>query len=181
MARRILVVLVLCLIPTTVCLAQQSDADQPATIADINRYYEATHVRQMMQSMMDTVAKQMRQTLHAQIEKTPNLPPDAEERMDKTFDGILQNMPTDDLLNAMAPVYAKHFTRGDIDTIVAFYSTPTGQKMVSEMPAITQEAMQASSGVIRKYMDDTMRRLQTQIEEMQRDDRAAPNKGVTTN
>lgn len=181
MARRILVVLALCVIPSAVCLAQQSSADQPATLADINRYYEATHVRAMIQSMMDTVSKQMRQMLHAQVEKTPNLPPDAEERMDKSFDGILRNMPTDDLLKAMAPVYAKHFTKRDINTIVAFYSTPTGQKMVAEMPAINQEAMQASSGVIRKYMDDTMRQLQTQIEEMQKDDQAAPKKSVTTN
>ncbi len=181
MTRRILVLLALCLIPTSVCLAQQSDADQPATVADINRYFEATHVRELMKSTMETVSKQMRQMLHAQIQNTPNLPPDAEERMDKMFDGVLQNMPVDDLLNAMAPVYAKHFTKGDIDAIVAFYSTPAGQKMVAEMPAVTQESMQASSGVIRKYMDDTMRQLQTQIEEMQKDDRAAPNKGVTTN
>lgn len=181
MIRRIVVVLVLCVIPSAVCLAQQSDADQPATIADINRYFEATHVREMMKSTMDTVSKQMRQMLHAQIQNTPNLPPDAEERMDKMFDGALQNMPIDDLMKAMAPVYAKHFTKGDIDAIVAFYSTPAGQKMVAQMPAVTQESMQASSGVIRKYMDDTMRQMQTQIEEMQKDDQAAPKKSVTTN
>jgi uncharacterized protein len=181
MIRRIVVVLALCIIPSTVCLAQQSNADQPATLADIGRYFEATHVRELMKSTMDTVSKQMRQMLHAQIANTPNLPPDAEQRMDKMFDGALQNMPIDDLMKAMAPVYAKHFSKGDIDTIVAFYSTPTGQKMVAEMPAINQEAMQASSGVIRKYMDDTMRQLQAQIEEMQKDDQTAPKKSVTTN
>lgn len=181
MTRRILVLLALCLIPTSVCLAQRSDADQPATVADINRYYEATHVRELMKTSMEAVATQMRQMMHAQIEKAPNLPPDAEARMDKTYDEALQNMPFDDLLKAMEPVYAKHFTKGDIDAIVAFYSSPTGQKMVTEMPAVTREAMQAAYPVMQKYMNETTQRVQTQIEEMQKDDQAAPNKGVTTN
>jgi len=49
------------------------------------------------------------------------------------------------------------------------------------MPAITQEAMQASSGVIRKYMDQTMQEIQDQIAQMQKSSQPDSKKSVETN
>jgi hypothetical protein len=175
------IILVLCLFSTTVCLAQQSTADQPATKEDIDRYYETMHVRDLMKSTMDAVGKQMRQMMHEQLQKTPNLPPDAEEQMNKMYDNMLDKMPIDDILNAMEPVYQKHFTKGDIDALITFYSTPVGQKMLAQMPAITQEAMQASSGVMRKFMDQAMQQVQDQIAEMQKNSVPTPEKSNPTN
>jgi len=174
-------ILVLCLFSATTCLAQQSPEDQPATTADIERYYDVMHIRDLMKSTMDAVAKQMHQMMHEQIQKTPNLPPDAEEKIEKMEDKIIHEMPIDDLLQAMEPVYAKHLTKGDVDALIAFYSSPVGQKMLAEQPAITQEAMQASSGVIRKYMDQTMQEVQDQIAQMQKSNQPDPSKAVTTN
>ncbi|MGA2509568.1 MAG: DUF2059 domain-containing protein [Candidatus Acidiferrales bacterium] len=184
-------VLALCIVWATTCVAQQapaaapstaaSAADQPATNADIERYYDAMHIRDLMKSTMDAVSKQMRQMMHDQLQKTPNLPPDAEEQMNKMYDKMMQKMPIDDLLQAMEPVYAKHFTKGDVDSMIAFYASPTGKKMLAEMPAITQEAMQASSGVIRKYMDQTMQEIQDQIAQMQKSSQPDSKKSVETN
>ncbi|HXX19761.1 MAG TPA: DUF2059 domain-containing protein [Candidatus Acidoferrum sp.] len=179
--KRLPIVLVLCLFAATTCVAQQSDADQPATKADIDRYYDAMHVRDLMKSTMDAVSKQMRQMMHDQIQKTPNLPPDAEEQIDKMYDKMLKQMPIDELLDAMEPVYAKHFTKGDIDAMIAFYSTPVGKKMLAEMPAITQEAMAASSGVIRKFMDQAMQEAQDQLAQMQKSAQPGAKKATSTN
>jgi len=179
--KRLPIVLVLCLFAATTCVAQQSDADQPATKADIDRYYDAMHVRDLMKSTMDAVSKQMRQMMHDQIQKTPNLPPDAEEQIDKMYDKMLKQMPIDELLDAMEPVYDKHFTKGDIDAMIAFYSTPVGKKMLAEMPAITQEAMAASSGVIRKFMDQAMQEAQDQLAQMQKSAQPGAKKATSTN
>lgn len=179
--RHLPIVLVLCLLAATTCVAQQSDADQPATKADIDRYYDAMHLRDLMKSTMDAVSKQMRQMMHEQIQKTPNLPPDAEEQINKMYDRMLQNMPIDDLLDAMEPVYAKHFTKGDIDALVAFYSTPVGKKMLAELPSITQEAMQASTPVIRKFMDQAMQQVQDQLAQMQKNSQPDSKKATSAN
>ena len=56
----------------------------------------------------------------------------------------------------MTPVYQKHFTKGNIDDLLAFYSTPTGQKVVKELPAISTEAMQAATPIYQKMMANTM-------------------------
>ncbi len=179
--KSLLAVILLCVGSATACVAQQSPADQPASKADIDRYYQAMHVRELMKSTMDGVSKQMRKMMHDELQKAPNLPPDAEEKMNKMYDEMLKNMPLDALLDAMEPVYQKHFTKGDIDALIAFYSTPVGQKMLVELPAITQEAMQASSGIIRKYMDQTMQQVEDQIAQMSKDSQPDSKKSTSTN
>jgi hypothetical protein len=174
-------VLALCLLSATVCVAQQSDADQPATKADIDRYYDAMHVRDMMKATMDAVSQQMRKMMHDQLQKAPNLPPDAEEKMNQYYDKLLADFPVNDLLDAMEPIYAKHFTKGDIDAMIAFYSTPTGKKALAEMPAITQEAMQASSGVVQKYIEHVETMVNQQIAQMEKDAQTDPKKATTRN
>ena len=139
------------------------------------------HVRDMMKSMMDIMAKQIRQLTHEQLLKTPNLPPNAEDKMNEMTDKMLKNMPMDAMLDAMEPVYEKHFTRGDIDALVAFYSTPIGKKMLAEEPAITAEAMQASMGVVQKFMSDTMEQVQQEVAQMQKSNEGTSKTEPTKN
>lgn len=160
--------LILCLFVSCACYAQQNAADAPASRADVQRFLDTMHTRGMMAQMMNVMKSQQRQIIHQQVEKEKNLPPDFEAKMDKMMDDIMDNMPIDDLLQAMIPVYQRHFTKGDIDALVAFYTSPTGQKMVKEMPQITAEAMQASSGIMQKMMAQTTQRIQEQIAQAQK-------------
>jgi hypothetical protein len=72
------------------------------------------------------------------------------------------------VLQAMIPVYQKHLTKGDIDGLIAFYSTPTGQKVLKETPAMTSEAMQTSYGIAQKMMAKVMDRVQSEIAQLQK-------------
>ncbi|MGB9067216.1 MAG: DUF2059 domain-containing protein [Candidatus Acidiferrales bacterium] len=174
-------VLALCFLSATGCVAQQSDADQPATKADIERYYDTMHIRDMMKNMMAAMSQQMQKMMREQLQRTPNLPANAQEKIEKTVDDSLANMPIDELLDAMEPVYAKHFTKGDIDALAAFYSTPTGKKMLTELPAMTAEAMQASQSVMAKYIQHVQEQVQDQIAQMQKDAQPDAKKATTSN
>lgn len=46
------------------------------------------------------------------------------------------------------PIYNKHFTESELNDLIAFYQSPTGQKYLSLMPQVTQEAMQKSGELI---------------------------------
>jgi len=70
----------------------------------------------------------------------------------------------------MIPVYQKHLTKGDVDGLVAFYSSPTGEKMLKEMPAIMSESMQAASGVMQDMMAKMTQRVNDEIAQMQKPD-----------
>ena len=86
----------------------------------------------------------------------------------------MKNFPIDDLLNAMVPVYQKHYTKGDIDAFVVFYSSPAGQKMLKELPAITAESMQASMSIAQKMVANMQQQIQADIDQIHNDASRSP-------
>jgi uncharacterized protein len=54
-------------------------------------------------------------------------------------EAVQECMPYDDLLNWSSEVYAKHFTRKEIDDVAAFYKTPTGKKLAATLPTLSGE------------------------------------------
>lgn len=160
--------LVFCMFLASAGHAQQNSADAPASKADVERFLDAMHTRDMMTQMVTVMKNQEHQMTHQMITKQKNLPPDFEVKTSKMIDDMMDNMPIDDLLQAMIPVYQRHFTKGDIDALVAFYNSPTGQKMVKELPAITAESMQASSGIMQKMIAQMTQRVQDEIAQAQK-------------
>ena len=144
----------------------QSAADSPATKEDVERYFQVMHSHEMMQQMIAAMSKPLHQMIHQQFLKDQDrLPPDFEARMNRSMDDMLREMPFDEMMQAMVPAYQKHFTKGDMDALVAFYSTPVGQKVLRELPAITAEAMQSMMPIMSKQMDRMKERLQQDIAE----------------
>ena len=164
--KRLLIAATLCLAFSLAALAQEND-QTPASRADIQTYLETVGSHEQMKKMMDAMLQPMHQMFHEQYQKEKDkLPTDFEERMNKQMDGMLKNMPMDEMLQATIPVYQKHFTKGDINTLLAFYSSPTGQKLLRDMPAIMGESMSAMMPVMNRYVEDMQKKLQEEVEEM---------------
>lgn len=173
--KRILLAALLLLSVEIPSLGQQAASDAPATKEDIQKYFEVTHSREMITKMMDATMKPIHQMTHEQYLKDKDrLPPDFEEQMNKKADDLLKAFPWDEMLQAMIPVYQKHFTRGDVNALTSFYGTPTGQKLLREMPAITAEAMQSMMPLMQKQMESMQERLQQEIARMKKDAEAKP-------
>jgi uncharacterized protein len=160
--------LLVSLLFATVSLAQQNAADAPASKADIERFLDTMHSRDLSKNIMSMVSRQMHQMAVEQAKKQPSLPPDFVARTDKAAEDMVKNFPTDELFDAMIPVYQRHLTKGDVDAFIGFYSSPTGQKFLREMPAMTSEAMQASMGLVQKMMAQTMQRVQNEVAQDQK-------------
>jgi hypothetical protein len=168
--KRILLALTACLTFSLTGLAQQSPADSPATKEDIERYLEVTHSRDLMKQMMDVMAKNVRGMAHDQLAKDrAGLPPDAEGRMNKRTDELLKSLPLEEMLQAMIPVYQKHWTKGDVDNMIAFYATPTGQKLLKDMPQTMAEAMQAMRPVMERYMETTKQQIEQEVAQLKKE------------
>jgi len=181
--RRFLAAFSVCLVLACGSAAQHAPDSSPASKEDIDKVFQVLHLRDTMKMMMDVTAKQQRQLMHEQLKKgmsTANLPPDFEARIDKMMDDTLKNFPLEEMLQVMAPVYQKHLSKGDADAMVAFYSTPTGQKLIRELPAITQEAVQAAYPILQKQMAATMERVKQEVAEITKDSKANPGPGAAT-
>ena len=158
--QRFTICLILCVAFAASAVAQQDASSAPATKQDVEEYLSVMHSHDMMKQMVAAMAKPMHQMVHEQYLKDKDkLPADFEERTTKMMDEMLSDMPFDEIMQAMVPVYQKHFTKGDIDALVAFYSSATGQKMLREMPAIMGEAMEASMPLVQKYMETMKQRI----------------------
>jgi uncharacterized protein len=158
--RRLLFVVALVLAFSWTCVAQTDATDSPATKEDVERYLQVVNSHDMMKKMVGAMSQGMHQMLHEQyLKDKDNLPADYESKMKARMDGMFENMPWDEIIQAMAAVYQKHLTKGDVDNLVAFYSSPTGAKLLREMPSIMAEAMQSTMPIMTKYMDTVKQTL----------------------
>jgi hypothetical protein len=182
MIKKLLCAAVMCMCLSGSGAAQQNAANAPASKEDVERYLQVMHSREMIAKMVDSMSKPMHDMIHQQYLKNQDkLPPDFEARMNKKTDEMLKSFPWDDLMDSMVPVYQKHFTKGDIDALVTFYGTPTGQKILRELPEITAEAMQHMMPLIQKSIENTNKGLQDDIaamikESQSKDDTSNPQK-----
>jgi uncharacterized protein len=162
--------LALMLVHVSIAQAQQTAVDAPATKEDIERYMDVMHSRDMMTQMVAAMSKPLHQVIHEQYLKDKDrLPADFETRMNNLMDETMASIPWNDMLDAMIPVYQKHLTKGDVDAMVAFYQTPTGQKLIKEMPTITAEAMQTMMPLMQKQIATMTERMQGQVAAMLKD------------
>ncbi|MBB5634546.1 hypothetical protein HDF26_002784 [Pedobacter cryoconitis] len=75
------------------------------------------------------------------------------------FETSFQKVGIEDLLDLLSPIYQKHLSKEDIDSITAFYKTPAGKKFAEKTPVIMQESMQAGRMWGEKIGADIMNRL----------------------
>jgi len=146
--------------------AQETTDNAPATREDIQKYLDVMHSHDMMAQMMNAMTPSLHKMVHDQYLKDQDkLPADFEERTNKMMDDMFHNMPFDDMTAAMVPIYQRHLTKGDVNALLAFYSSPTGQKMLHDLPAIMSESMQAMQPIMQKYMESVRQRVNDEFAE----------------
>jgi hypothetical protein len=175
--KRALIVVTLFLAFGGYCLAQ-TDADTPATKEDVQKYLDVMHSHDLMLQMVDAMSKPLHQMVHEDYLKNKDkLPPDFETRMNQMMDDMLKGMPFDEMMQSMVPTYQKHFTKGELNALTVFYGSPTGQKILREMPSIMAEGMESMMPIMRRNMERITQRMHQQTAEMlkQSDPKGAPN------
>lgn len=154
------------LLLTTSALAQQTGVDTPATRDDVLQLFSVMNIKQQMRAIMDSMMQQQKSLVHDMARrKNPNVTTEELGRVDRIMDESVKDFPIEGILDDMVPVYQKHLTSADVSAMSAFYSSPTGQKLLREMPAMTSEAMQASYGRLQKQMEAVAERAENAIKD----------------
>ena len=161
-----------------VCAAfpQQSlPGDAPAAKEDIQHLFDIMQIHQQMRQVMDAMMKQQSAMIHETLkQRYPQTSAERIARADQMIAETVKNIPMDAMLDDMIPIYQRHFSKTDIDAMSTFYATPTGQKMMREMPALTSESMQASYGRMQKQMDAIQKRAEQIVKEDQQKPKTPP-------
>jgi len=135
--------------------------------AQIMQFLDLMHAKTQMIQIMEGMEKQMRLGAEQGFKhKVPDATPEQLAKVDAMFDGLYKDMPIDEMVDAVVPIYQKHLTKSDLAAVTAFYSSPTGQKILKEMPAIMSEGMQAGGEIGRRVFLEKAQKLDKQIAEL---------------
>lgn len=160
----------LALTSIAVSQTQPSSADTAASKEDVLKFLEVTQARARIVQMFDGMAKQARLGAEQAFkEKVPDATPEQLARVDSIAETLFQEFSPDEMIDALVPIYQKHFSKSDLNAILAFYATPPGQKILTETPAIMSESMQAGGDIGRRKMSAINEKIEAQIAEMARE------------
>ncbi len=136
----------------------------PAAVKAVNDLLVAMKYKQLVSTVFQQMSKAIpaiiRQAANDKISKNPKLTPEQQKSLmasaeksipDATaaLDALLAD-PTlaDEMGAAIVPLYARHFSVGEIEQMTAFYQSPVGAKMLSVMPQLMAESMQLSQKIM---------------------------------
>jgi hypothetical protein len=164
---RTLLLAALCLALSAPVLAQNADTDA-ATRDDVILYLRTMRSHDMMQRLLEVQSQSMQTMMHDQLMKEKGtLPANFDSVMQKEMGDLVKGMPAEEIIDAMIPAYQNHFTRSDIQAMNAFYSSPVGQKVLEQLPAVMQEGMQAAMPIMSKYLTEWKGRMRQDLEKLE--------------
>ena len=172
----------------TLCLmlavsgSAQTVADTPASREDVEKYFLAVHSRETNRQVMRAMSTPLHQMIHdIYLKGQDSLPPDFEEQMNRFMDNLLAEMSFDKLEDKMIPLYQRHFTQGDLAALSEFYSSPTGQKVLKEMPSIVADSMQFTTPIMREQLDKMRERVEQQVAQLKQSVKPQEKNSTTRN
>jgi hypothetical protein len=154
-------------------------ADEPASKDDVILYLRTMHSHDMLQQVMQVQSQNMQQLFRDQLLKEKgSVPPEFDTHFKKLMDDLIKGMPIDEITQAMIPSYQQHFTKSDIAAMNSFYSSPVGQKVLQQLPAVMQEGSQAAMPIVSKYLGEWRDRMEQEMKEIEKDSPKTPGKSA---
>lgn len=123
----------------------KSNADKTT---DIKTLLTLTKSGELAVSMMQEMINVYRQNL-------PQVP-------EEFWTGFARKVKTDDLMEMLVPIYDRHLTHTEVTSLIEFFQSPVGKKLVSVQPEIMKESMQVGQKWGEKLGNEVVAELQKQ-------------------
>ncbi len=143
-------------------------AADAASKQDVMNLLSALKVKENMANMLEGMRDQMKKGARQGIAARRLTATDAQvSQMDGMIDDMFKQVPLDEMLDAMVPVYQKHLSKPEMAAISSFYMSPAGQKLLSEQPAMMQEGFQAGGSLMESRMEPMMKQLDERMQKLE--------------
>ena len=161
------------LVVLVLAAAASAQPPAPATREDMLHLFEVMNVREQMRTVVGLIMQQQQKLIRDEVkQRVPEITEKELSKMQSMSDEAVKDLPLDGMLDDTIPVYQKHLSKADVDAMIAFYSTPTGKKLLREQPAIAAESMQAMGPRMQKAMSDIMDRIAAKAKEQAEKDKS---------
>jgi hypothetical protein len=146
-------------------LAPVALADEltPEKAADIKHLLEVTGSANIGLQFASAISEQMFKNLKA---ARPDIPDQALTVVKRELTTLLSEKMTapGGLMDQMIPIYARHFTHGEIRELAAFYQTPVGRKAIAVLPQVLSESMAAGQRWGQSLVPEIQQRVAAALE-----------------
>jgi hypothetical protein len=160
----------LCLVVTFVAasFAQQTrPANTVPSKDDVLRFLDLMQIRARMEQLMEGMKTGMKRGAEEGFKLKISAPtPEQLAKLNAVTDAVFKDFPIDEMIDATVPIYQKHLTKSDLDAIIGFYSSPVGQKLLKEQPAMMAEGMEAGQDIMLRKLPDIEERLKTKVAQL---------------
>lgn len=144
----------------------QASADTP-THDQVVKLLDLLQVRKNMAVMLDGMKQAMKEGAEQGFrERVPNPTPQQLEALHGMVDDMLADLPLDEMVEAIVPIYQRHLSKSDIDEMVRFYSGTVGQKLLREQGSMLRESMEAGAQIQQKRMDQMLTKIRERVDRM---------------
>jgi hypothetical protein len=169
MSKRVLIVLSVALICLT--LRPVTAAETAATDASIRQLLEATHARQLVDTLMTQMDGMMKQAMQ-QVTGGQPASPEVQKIYENTHAEIVATMREQMTWEKVEPmylrIYKKTFSESEVQAMVGFYKSPTGQAVITKLPVVMQESMNESMQMLKPVIQRVQQMQQEMLAEMKK-------------
>lgn len=129
----------------------------PPSQASIHELLEVTHAHAMLDSVMSQTQGMMKSALDSSM--NGQAMDDAQKKIfadgqHKMQDLLLRSMNWDKMQGMYIDVYSKSFSQKEVDDMLAFYKSSSGQAVLAKMPMVMQQTMQYMKGQMTTLMPE---------------------------
>jgi uncharacterized protein len=128
--------------------------------SDIKKLFELMHTEEMVDEIMNNVMKTVTEQGREQLEGKDK------KKFEKYVEFITveaKEMVLKLINEDMNDIYNRHFTQQEINDMITFYASSTGQKMVKETPGLTRDMLDV---MMTKHLPDFQKRISDKMQEL---------------
>ena len=125
------------LLMTALCSAQaqSNEAMQQSKAQDTRKLMELVGTRQILSTMLA-------ENIDEQVSLLRRMRPDVPAQFWEGFaEDFKKQANPQELMDAIVPIYNRHFTQTEIRKLIAFYQSPLGKKISTTLPEIQRESL----------------------------------------
>lgn len=146
---------------------EETFAPDAATHDQVMTLLDLLQIRKTMATMMEGMKQAMKQGAERSFrERVPDPTPKQLEALHGMIDDAIGDMPMNEMVEAMVPIYRRHLTKSDVEEMIRFFGGPVGQKVLREQPQMIQEGMRAGAAIQEKRMDEIMIKVRARAEQL---------------
>jgi hypothetical protein len=141
------------------CTLSVHAAETPPSDASIKELLAVTQAQKLVESMLPQMDAMMQNAMQNAL-KSREVSPEAQKLLEKARADAMATMKEELAWSKLEPlyirVYQKSLNQEEVNGMLAFYKSPTGQAMITKMPVILQNTM----AEMQTMMAPTMQKLQ---------------------